>query len=155
MSAAEQRVSALAGELHRTLSRLAFLLRRGDASGGACGDITLQQLLVLQTLWESGPIRMTELAALERVRTPTAPVAIGRLERLGLVGRHRDAGDLRAVLVELTPLGMTTFRESLATRHAGLAAMLAELDDEDRETLRRALAPLVRLAGERPTRCTF
>ena len=46
---------------------------------------------------------MTDLAAHERVRTPTTTVAIRRLEKIGLVKRSRDPSDLRAVLVDITP----------------------------------------------------
>ena len=64
---------------------------------------------------------MTELAAHERVRTPTTTVAIRRLEKLGLVKRSRDPSDLRAVLVDITPKGLVQHRESLAARRAQLA----------------------------------
>ena len=59
------------------------------------------------TLIDRGPIRMTDLAAHERVRTPTTTVAIRRLEKLGLVKRSRDPSDLRAVLVDITPKGLS------------------------------------------------
>ena len=51
---------------------------------------------------------MTELAAHERVRTPTTTVAIRRLEKIGLVKRSRDPSDLRAVLVDITPEGLAS-----------------------------------------------
>ena len=89
---------------------------------------------------------MTELAAHERVRTPTTTVAIRRLEKLGLVKRSRDPSDLRAVLVDITPKGLSQHREALAARRAQLAKLLAKLSPEDLETLTKALAPLERLA---------
>ncbi len=89
---------------------------------------------------------MTELAAHERVRTPTTTVAIRRLEKLGLVKRSRDPSDLRAVLVDITPKGLAQHREALAARRAQLAKLLAKLSPEDLETLTKALAPLERLA---------
>ena len=89
---------------------------------------------------------MTELAAHERVRTPTTTVAIRRLEKLGLVKRSRDPSDLRAVLVDVTPRGLVHHRESLAARRAQLATLLSKLSEEDLETLTKALAPLERLA---------
>src|SRR6476660_295879 len=95
----EQQVAELAGELQRVLSRVCSVLRRGDSSRDTtAGDLTLAQLSILRTLRDQGPIRMTELAAHERVRTPTTTVAIRRLEKLGLVKRSRDPSDLRAVL---------------------------------------------------------
>jgi len=50
------------------------------------------------------------------------------------------------VLVDITPEGLASHRESLANRHAALAAMLNKLSPEDLDTLTRALEPLERLA---------
>src|SRR5882757_379020 len=145
----EPQLTELAGELQQVLSKLFSVLRRTDTNrntpdGGA--DLTLAQLSILLTLLDQGPIRMTELAAHERVRTPTTTVAIRRLEKLGLVKRSRDPSDLRAVLVDVTPRGLVQHREALATRRATLAVMLRKLSDEERETLAKALAPLAQLA---------
>ncbi|MET0474400.1 MAG: MarR family transcriptional regulator [Mycobacterium sp.] len=150
----EPQVTELAGELQQVLSKLFSVLRRTDSSnrnapeGGA--DLTLAQLSILLTLLDLGPIRMTELAAHERVRTPTTTVAIRRLEKLGLVKRSRDPSDLRAVLVDVTPRGLVQHREALATRRAALAVLLGRLSEDERETLAKALAPLARLAEQGP-----
>lgn len=147
----EPQTAELAGELQRVLSKLFSVLRRGDTRGAGntgAGDLTLAQLSILLTLLESGPIRMTELAAHERVRTPTTTVAIRRLEKLGLVKRSRDPSDLRAVLVEVTPRGLVQHREALDARRAFLASMLANLSSEDRATLTAALGSLDRLSDQ-------
>jgi DNA-binding MarR family transcriptional regulator len=144
----EPQVTELAGELQQVLSKLFSVLRRGDATRGTAGDLTLAQLSILLTLLDQGPIRMTELAAHERVRTPTTTVAIRRLEKLGLVKRSRDPSDLRAVLVDVTPRGLVQHREATATRRAALAALLSKLRDDERQTLAAALAPLARLAEQ-------
>ncbi|CDP87333.1 MULTISPECIES: MarR family winged helix-turn-helix transcriptional regulator [Mycolicibacterium] len=146
MVESDSQVTELAGELQRVLSKVFSVLRRGDTNKGTAGELTLAQLSILLTLLDQGPIRMTELAARERVRTPTTTVAIRRLEKLGLVKRSRDPSDLRAVLVEVTPRGLVQHRESLAARRADLAARLANLSQEDLDTLATALAPLERLA---------
>jgi DNA-binding MarR family transcriptional regulator len=141
----------LAEGLHRCLSKLFSILRRGDPSGSAAGaDLTLAQLSILVTLLDQGPIRMTDLAAHERVRTPTTTVAIRRLEKIGLVKRSRDPSDLRAVLVDITPRGLAVHRESLNNRITSLAALLSHLSGLDLETLTKALAPLERLAASEP-----
>ena len=142
----DPQVTELAGELQRVLSRVFSILRRGDANRGTAGDLTLAQLSILLTLLDQGPIRMTELAALERVRTPTTTVAIRRLEKLGLVKRSRDPSDLRAVLVDITPEGLAQHREALAARRAALAERLAKLSADELETLTKALRPLEHLA---------
>jgi len=148
----EPQVTELAGELQQVLSKLFSVLRRtGEtktAGTEAGADLTLAQLSILLTLLDLGPIRMTELAAHERVRTPTTTVAIRRLEKLGLVKRSRDPSDLRAVLVDVTPRGLVQHREALAVRRAALAAMLSKLSVEERATLAQALAPLAHLADQ-------
>lgn len=147
MAEAETRATELAGELQRVLFRVFSVLRRSDPRGDAkTGDLTLAQLSILLTLLEQGPIRMTELAAHERVRTPTTTVAIRRLEKLGLVKRSRDPSDLRAVLVDITPEGLAQHQEALAVRRSHLATLLSKLSPEDLETLTKALVPLERLA---------
>jgi DNA-binding MarR family transcriptional regulator len=146
--AAVTEVTELAEGLQRTLSKLFSVLRRGDTSKVPTGDLTLAQLSILVTLLDRGPIRMTELAAHERVRTPTTTVAIRRLEKLGLVKRSRDPSDLRAVLVDITPKGHAEHAEALANRRAQLASLLRELSPADLEVLHQALAPLERLAGD-------
>ena len=140
-----QQVAGLAADLQRILAKLVVVLRRGDNQAGSRPDLTLAQLSILLTLLDSGPIRMTELAARERVRTPTTTVAIRRLEKLGLVKRSRDQSDMRAVLVEVTPEGQVQYREALEARRTHLAELLGRLTDDERADLVRALKPLERL----------
>lgn len=130
-------VTELANGLHRVLSKLFSILRRGNPNRTAAGDLTLAQLSILVTLLDQGPIRMTDLAAQERVRTPTTTVAIRRLEKIGLVKRSRDLSDLRAMLVDITPRGRADHGESLANRRAALAAMLSQLPATDLDILKR------------------
>ena len=138
----------LAEELLRVLARLALNQRRGFTGSVASGNLTLAQLSILFALLAEGPIRMNELAAHERVRNPTATVAVHRLEKLGLVQRSRDVFDMRAVLVAVTPRGAAEFRASLTSRRTALAAMLSELCESDLEMLSKALAPLKRIVGD-------
>ncbi|MCH9641107.1 MAG: MarR family transcriptional regulator [Actinomycetia bacterium] len=142
---AEPQVSELAGEVQRVLSKVLGVLRHTGRTSTS-GDLTLAQLSILLTLLDQGPIRMTDLAARERVRTPTTTVAIRRLEKLGLVKRTRDTSDLRAVLVDITPEGHAQHREALASRQAHLAALLSKLSEDELDALAKGLAPLERIA---------
>jgi len=142
----ETAVSELAGDLQRVLAKLFAVLRRGDPNRASRPDLTLAQLSILLTLLDHGPLRMTELAAVERVRTPTTTVAIRRLEKLGLVRRSRDPSDMRAVLVEVTPEGLVQHREALRVRRTYLAEILNRLTDDEKACLTKALKPLERLA---------
>ena len=146
MPTQQPQVAVLAGDLQRVLSKLFNVLRRADTQRGPRPDLTLAQISILLTLLDSGPIRMTELATRERVRTPTTTVAIRRLEKVGLVKRSRDPSDMRAVLVEVTPEGKVQYTEALDARRTQLAMMLGKLSDEERQNLTNALKPLERLA---------
>jgi DNA-binding MarR family transcriptional regulator len=145
MSEAHSQVATLAGDLQRVLAKLITVVRRGDPGTGTRPDLTMAQVSILLTLIDSGPIRMTELAARERVRTPTTTVAIRRLERLGLVKRARDPSDMRAVLVAVTPEGLAQYEDALQARRAHLTELLCRLSDDERADLVRALKPLERL----------
>jgi DNA-binding MarR family transcriptional regulator len=145
---ADERATALAGELYKVLSEVFQVLGRRDPGGILPGDLTLAQLSILMALRERGPMRMTALASYQRVRTPTVTVAIRRLEKVGLVERSHDPTDLRAVVVRITPHGHANLRNALATRHTQLAAMLTTLSPEDRASLSEALSPLERLASQ-------
>lgn len=141
-------VADLAGDLQRVLAKLVTVMRRGDTNSSARPDLTMAQVSILLTLLDSGPIRMTELAARERVRTPTTTVAIRRLEKLGLVKRSRDPRDMRAVLVEVTPEGLVQYQDALHARRSHLAELLSRLTESERADLVRALKPLERLTTE-------
>lgn len=145
MSESASQLAALAGDLQRVLAKLVTVIRRGDPNRGTQPDLTMAQISILLTLLDSGPIRMTELAAREKVRTPTTTVAIRRLENVGLVKRSRDPSDMRAVLVEVTPQGRIQYQEALETRRTHLAELLSRLSDDERADLVRAIRPLERL----------
>lgn len=151
MQADQERAAALAEELYRVLFQVFLVLGRRDPCGGVLpGDLTLAQLSFLMTLQDGGPMRMSALAAHLRVRTPTATVAIRRLEKLGLVERSRELGDLRAVVVKITPHGHSICSDALASRHVQLTKMLKVLSPEDHASLTEAMSPLERLADQTP-----
>ena len=148
MSETRAQVVDLASDLQRVLAKLVTVMRRGDTHSGSRPDLTMAQVSILLTLLDSGPIRMTELAAREKVRTPTTTVAIRRLEKLGLVKRSRDPSDMRAVLVEVTPDGLVQYQDALHARRTHLAELLTRLTESERADLVRALKPLERLTAE-------
>ena len=143
---ADQRANELAEELYRVLLGVFLVLGRRDHGGTLPGDLTLARLSILVALQECGPMRMTILADHLRVRTPTATVAIRRLQKLGFVARSRDSTDLRAVVVSMTAQGDAVCRGALARRHLQLAAMLKTLSPEEHAILSQAMTPLEQFA---------
>ncbi|MCV7225286.1 MarR family transcriptional regulator [Mycolicibacterium komossense] len=147
MTEGEPRSAELDSDLQQVLMKLWLFLRRGQSHYlKVGGGLTMSQLSILLTLFDQGPMRLASLAARERLRAPTITVAIRRLEKLGLVERSSDPSDHRAVLIAVTPLGLSHHRQSLADRIAVLTAALATLSEEERDAIRQSLGPLDRLA---------
>ena len=113
-----------------TLSRL-FLTRTSVA-------VSRTEVGVLYELSEQ-PRRITELAAREAVTQPAITLLVNRLEDRGWVRRGPDPLDGRAVLVEITPRGRETIERLRAEYRALLHKDMAALDDDDIETLARAV----------------
>jgi DNA-binding MarR family transcriptional regulator len=110
-------------------------------------DLSRTAASVLAALRDHGPQRVTALAASEAVAQPTMTTLIGRLERDGLVRRGGDPGDARAVLVTLTPEGLTRLKRIREARAAAIDARLEELDPDERDALAAALPVMEKLAG--------
>ena len=99
---------------------------------------------VLRVL-RSGPRRITELAAEERVTQPAITLLVNRLAERGWVERIPDPRDGRAVLVSLTAAGDEVFERLRAEYRALLHEEMASLEDGDVETLAAAVAILDKL----------
>jgi DNA-binding MarR family transcriptional regulator len=85
------------------------------------------------------PQRITELAAGEGVTQPAITRVVNRLEERGWVTRESDPRDGRAVMVRLTPAGGTVFERLRGEYRALVHEEMATLDDDDVETLARAI----------------
>lgn len=99
---------------------------------------------VLRNL-SSGPWRITELAAEERVTQPAITLLVNRLEERGWVERTADPSDGRAVLVSLTPVGEAVFEQLRAEYRALLHEEMAMLDDCEVAALAAAVEILDKL----------
>ncbi|MEI5101035.1 MarR family transcriptional regulator [Streptomyces sp. PmtG] len=104
-------------------------------------------LSVLDTLAFGGsPRRLTELTKTEQITQPAITQLVTRLERDGLVERHPDPSDGRAVLVHITEEGRRVGRSRHEDRTRHLEPLVARLTPEERDALARALPALTRLA---------
>ncbi len=130
-----------ADRLHSAAIHLLRRVRREDESSGL-GPARLSALSVIVF---GGPIRISDLARAEQVRTPTITPIVAALERAGLVTREADAADARAVVLRPTPKGARLLAEGRSRRVKRLAAALRSLSAAERQTLRRAADLLLRL----------
>jgi DNA-binding MarR family transcriptional regulator len=94
---------------------------------------------VLQALAGSGPMTMGELAAILRVRPPTASKTVSRLSGLKLVERHTEPGDARVVRVKLTREGKRKAAAIDALWDEVEAELLEGFDNKERKRLRKLL----------------
>jgi DNA-binding MarR family transcriptional regulator len=137
-------VPGLATALRTTILRLARRLRQmRDESL----DLNGNQLSAMAVLLNSGDQLMGELAAAERIRPPSMTRIVNGLEERGFVARRPDPRDGRQCLVTLTEPGRTILLANRRRRDEWMARRLAELGNDERDVLRRAVTILDRLAA--------
>ncbi|XUZ97469.1 MarR family winged helix-turn-helix transcriptional regulator [Streptomyces araujoniae] len=129
---------AVIGRLHR-LGRL--LTDRLDAVYAAHG-LSEGEFDVLAALRRAGaPFERApgELAAHTMVTTGAMTKRIDRLQRAGLVDRHRSAVDGRGRVVALTPAGRSLIDRAFADHMRNERGLLDALDPEEAAELERLL----------------
>jgi DNA-binding MarR family transcriptional regulator len=99
----------------------------------------------LGLLLRSGALRLTALAEREAVSQPAMTGLVSRLQAAGLVERHADPSDGRAVLVELTVGGRALIEDRRARRAGAMEGLLDLLDPGERARFDAAIPALGRL----------
>ena len=112
------------------------------------GDLTMTQLSALTSLRLGGALTPRELSDAERVQPPTMTKIVSKLEERGLVQRAPHPTDGRQVLLSPTVEGIAVIDSYQRVRDVWLAARLADLTPEERDTVARAASILERLARE-------
>jgi len=102
----------------------------------------------LAEIRRSGPMRLGDLAARERIAPPTLSRIVAGLVEHGYVERTPDPDDARAGLVRITEAGEELLGGLRSHRTRELSARLARLSAEDREALLAAAPALHRLLDE-------
>ena len=101
-------------------------------------DLTPTSAAALATVERHGPLTPSELAAVERVKRPTATRTLRFLEEAGLVSRTPDPADGRSALLAVTGAGRERLRRLRSRKNAYLARRMRSLGAEDVATLERA-----------------
>jgi DNA-binding MarR family transcriptional regulator len=108
-------------------------------------DMSLTAMSTLATLDQTGPRRITDLAAVEGITQPSMTVLVSGLERSGLVERRADPTDRRVALASLTASGSDYLR---LRRRAGAEAfeqLIDTLPATDADALATAMIALEHL----------
>jgi DNA-binding MarR family transcriptional regulator len=98
----------------------------------------------LQALAATGLMTMGELAAVLRVRPPTASKTVSRLAALHLVERHAEPDDARVVRVKLTEEGQRRAAAIERLWDEVEAELLQGFDGKERKRLRKLLRRVAR-----------
>ncbi|GAA1351331.1 MarR family winged helix-turn-helix transcriptional regulator [Falsarthrobacter nasiphocae] len=131
---------ALAVSLRSTIRNATSLFRSLDGRH----RVTSARLSLMGLILK-GPQRVSVLARELAIRVPSVTEQVICLERDGLVERHPDPTDSRAVLVAITSAGRKLYLEELEARTVALGARLATLTDAEKVLLADALMVLNRV----------
>lgn len=105
----------------------------------------MAQVEILQRLAEEPGLRVTELAARQKLAINTVSNVIQQMVLAGLVDRRADQHDRRAVTVHLTNTGQEQLQGWLRANGRRLDAAFRELAEKDRTAILATLPSLSRL----------
>ena len=131
-----------AARLRVAVLRLSRRLRKHDLAG-----LTPSQLSTLSCVGKTGPVRLGDLAAAERIAPSTLTRLVNVLEDRGYLLRQPAPGDARAFLVTLTEAGDKVLDRIREEATSLLADMVRSLPADELAALEAALPALEQLAG--------
>jgi DNA-binding MarR family transcriptional regulator len=131
-----------AARLRIAVLRLSRRLRKHDLAG-----LTPSQLSTLAYVDNSGPMRLGDLAAAERIAPSTLTRLVNVLEDRGYLRRQPAPDDARAYLVTVTDAGRAALERIRAEGTSMLADSLRTLAPDQLAALEAALPTLEWLAG--------
>jgi DNA-binding MarR family transcriptional regulator len=126
--------TALAAELLYTVARINRL-----ATQRVQLKLPVAQARLLAAIEDQGTARISDLAELDHCSQPTMTTQVRKLEDAGLVSRATDPSDARAVLITITPQGVSKLAQVRAARSAVIDPYLDRLGESDRQTLSDAV----------------
>ncbi|WP_313550412.1 MarR family transcriptional regulator [Corynebacterium sp.] len=138
----------VAAQIQPALNKLVVIFQRTTEGG----SLTTSQVSIMNQLKSRGAARVSQVAAAELIRMPTASNALYQLEQRGFIERTRDEKDRRGVMVQLTKKGLTELEQVSQERAQALAEILRWLDDDGLQTARE-ISDLINKLAEiyRPT----
>lgn len=147
-SAAEAPVPADAYALTDVVARLRRVLRASIRADYPWESLPMAQVELLQSLAESAPARVGDLATRLRLAPSTVSGLISQMMTAGLVERGTDPADRRVAVVELSEHGRRQLADWHAAHRERIAAALGELGPQERAAIDAAL-PALSLLVER------
>src|SRR5699024_1602608 len=138
----------VAEDIQPALNKLVVIFQRTTEGG----SLTTSQVSIMTQLKARGAARVSQVAAAELIRMPTASNALYQLEQRNFIERSRDEKDRRGVMVQLTKKGAAELERVSKERAEALAEILRWLDAEGLQTAREISELITKLAEiYRPT----
>jgi DNA-binding MarR family transcriptional regulator len=125
-----------------------WLLVRRTRAAAASNELSLTESMVLARLSRDGPATIADLARAESMKPQSMGTTIAALEEMGLVERRPHPTDGRQVLIELTGKGIALRQSAREAKQTWLAQAIAQLDEQERQTLFQAGEIIRRLVEE-------
>jgi DNA-binding MarR family transcriptional regulator len=145
---ADTTLTESAARLRMAIVRTSRRLRQEAAEAGS--ELTPSAVSALATVERHGPLTPSELAAVERIKRPTATRILRVLVEAGLVDRAPDPADGRSALLSVNSAGRERLRRLRGRKNAYLARRMRDLPADELETLERAAGILERILEEKP-----
>lgn len=127
------------------VARLRRVLRASIRADYPWESLPMAQVELLQSLAESSPARVGDLATRLRLAPSTVSGLISQMMAAGLVERGTDRNDRRVAVVELSADGRSQLAGWHAAHRERIAAALGDLDPGDRAAIDAALPALSHL----------
>ncbi len=127
------------------VNRLRRILRSSIRSDYPWERLPMAQVEILQRLAEEPGLRITELAARQKLAINTVSNVIQQMVLAGLVDRRVDEHDRRAVTVHPTDSGQDQLQGWFSANGRRLDAAFSELAEHDRKAILATLPSLSRL----------
>ena len=138
-------VPADAYALTDVVARLRRVLRASIRADYPWESLPMAQVELLQSLAESAPARVGDLATRLRLAPSTVSGLISQMMTAGLVERGTDPADRRVAVVELSEHGRRQLADWHAAHRERIAVALGELGPQERAAIDAALPALSQL----------
>jgi DNA-binding MarR family transcriptional regulator len=113
---------------------IGLLVRRVRAAS-ASHELSLTESAVMARLAKEGPATTADLARAEGMKPQSMGATVAALEALGLVERKPHPTDGRQMNIELTAKGAAVRKSARDAKRTWVAQAIAQLDEQERETL--------------------
>ncbi len=116
---------------------IGLLVRRVRAAS-ISHELSLTEASVMARLARDGPATTADLARAESMKPQSMGTTVASLEEMGMVERKPHPTDGRQMNIELTAKGAAVRKSVGDAKRTWLAQAIAELDEQERETLFKA-----------------